>query len=352
MDRRQFIQSVSALGIGSICSSVTASCIPNAAPNLFPPSNLSVLNCAELSAEEGGPRVGVVAIGGAASTLLNSVHSQLHFLERSIAIDVDPFSLHRSGANEKILVGEGLNKKIDFREVQEAFSAVIPDLLSVVGDLHLVFILAGLGGVTGTALAPSVATVLNQQNIFNIGFGITPFGFEGHRRQQIGVAGLHALERRSGSTFHSSNEDWAKKVGHEAKFDEALLKVPAHFLDIYHGLVKPCNAPGFVGVDFEDIRTVMSYTSPARVGIGYSNRGAREAIDQVNIDQLKLPAAQGVLVVIESSPAFLKFREINEVMNQVKASAHSDATIIFSAHETKDLSDRYKVTLMTSGRFV
>lgn len=357
MDRRQFIQSVSATALGGVFPAVAASSIAIAPPHLSNVSDSSLLNRVEITAEDSVPSVGVVAIGGAASTLLNSIQTHLPHLKRSVAIDVNPFALHRSGADEKILVGDRLNGIRDFRETQDAFSEVIPKILSTVDDLDFVLIIAGFGGLTGTDLAPSVSAVLNQQNIFNIGFGITPFRFEGRRRQQIGIAGLHALEKRAGATFHFSNDAWENKLGNQANLDEVLGKAPGHFLDIYHGFIKPCADISFVGVDFEDIKSVMSYTGPAGCGVGYSNdRGAQSAvlgaIRQINLDRMQLQSAQGVVVVIESTPSLLKLREINAVMNLVKANAHPDASIIFSAHPIKDLAADYKITLMASGSFV
>jgi cell division GTPase FtsZ len=59
------------------------------------------------------PRVGILSVGGTGGAILSDHVGNLPYLARTIAIDTNPFSLHRAMANRKILVGDGTNRSTE-----------------------------------------------------------------------------------------------------------------------------------------------------------------------------------------------------------------------------------------------
>ena len=64
------------------------------------------------------------------------------------------------------------------------------DLASLVRDTDLLFLFAGLGGGTGTGIAPVVAKAGKKAGALVIAFVTTPFQFEGSRPQKQAQQGL------------------------------------------------------------------------------------------------------------------------------------------------------------------
>jgi cell division protein FtsZ len=70
------------------------------------------------------------------------------------------------------------------------------DLSQIMDGADRVFIIAALGGGTGSGAAPIVAKLARASGAATIGVVSTPFTFEGSQRRQIAQSGLTAIETR------------------------------------------------------------------------------------------------------------------------------------------------------------
>jgi cell division protein FtsZ len=72
------------------------------------------------------------------------------------------------------------------------------EIAAAIGDAHMVFITAGMGGGTGTGAAPVVAEICMEKKILTIAVVTRPFGFEGKHRGRLADEGIRALSERVG----------------------------------------------------------------------------------------------------------------------------------------------------------
>ncbi|HMT80051.1 MAG TPA: cell division protein FtsZ, partial [Azonexus sp.] len=113
--------------------------------------------------------------------------------------------------------------------------------------------------------------------------------------------------------------------------------------------------PGLVNVDFEDVRTVMGEMgrammgSAAAAGVDRARIAAEQAVASPLLEGINLSGARGVLVNITAAKGGLKMKEVNEVMNTVKAFAADDAHIIFGAVYDELMGDSLRVTVVATG---
>jgi cell division protein FtsZ len=70
------------------------------------------------------------------------------------------------------------------------------ELAQIMDGADRVFILAALGGGTGTGAGPIVAKLARASGAATFGIVSTPFTFEGSQRRQIAQSGLTAIESR------------------------------------------------------------------------------------------------------------------------------------------------------------
>ena len=108
MYRRQFLQSLHAMGASII---LPASKLDDGGLSDITPTNMPVLvapgNAIAVAASAWAiPKVGIVAIGGLGSAILNDIEERLPYVGRSIAIDTDVRSLRRVKADRKIRVSD------------------------------------------------------------------------------------------------------------------------------------------------------------------------------------------------------------------------------------------------------
>lgn len=353
MDRRRFIQSLSAAALSGSFPALGIA-FPTTTSVIAPSVQASLAPTFALTEEEWITKIGIIAIGGAASSILRDTKNRLPHLTRTIAIDDNPFTLYRSGADVSIQIEECEKRTRGIQEAQNYYLKIADEVTASVKDLHLVFILSGLGGVVGTALAPKVAETLSQLDIFNLALGITPFEFEGVRRQQIASSGFNAVRRRAGTTFEISNQQLAATQDEGANFAAVLDLAPKQFEQIYRATLKPMFEFSFVGVDFEDIRATLSHRGAggfamASAHIDSVDRATQTALSEVSRQVGNLKQARGIVVVMESARKTFRLRHVNEAMNVVKYHVDDDTYIIFSAHYDESLSDTFRISLIANG---
>jgi len=308
--------------------------------------------------ESGGdweaPRIGIVAIGGAGSAILSSLSGNFPYLSRSIAVDTDPFALHRIRANQKILVGNG--QKLHAIAMGRLSSATNRQIGQAVDGLDVVFILAGMGGNAGTVISPLVADITGDAGLLTIAAAMMPFDFEGDRCQRIAQAGRRELCRRVNAFVPLlPNEQFFRAVGNGVLFESALDQVSGSFGQLYRGIATLLGEPGLVGIDPEDIRGMLSHVDGyAAVGYGCSSghtaseMAILNAIKSPLLGEVRLRRASGILLSIEGKPALLKMRGISKIVHFTRDLA-PDVSLIFGGKPNSMLADDFCVTLLASG---
>lgn len=214
MERRNFLHNLGALGVGVM--------LPASMRN--------------------GLRVGVVGVGGAGGNVLCDISKSIPNLCRSIAINTHAESLHRRNADRKILLSDIPNEPIRsdaFRRqfTQRSARSAISEITESVAGLDIVLLVAGMGGVTGTAISPIVAQVLCEQNIFTLGFPILPFDFEGKRRNEIARYGASELDRHVHSLFPIFNDTFAKAASESTTMSDIFNQVSLSIFRHYQSLL-------------------------------------------------------------------------------------------------------------------
>ncbi len=353
MDRRRFIQSLSAAALSGSFPALS-NALPATSPVITPTVQAPMAPTFALTEEEWITKIGIIAIGGAGSSILRDAKNRLPHLTRTIAIDDNPFTLHRSGADVSILIEECEKGTRGIQEAQNHYLKIADEVTASVKDLHMVFILSGLGGVVGTALSPKVSETLAQLDIFNLALGITPFDFEGRRRQQIALSGFNAIRRRASTTFEISNQQLAASQEESASFAKVLDLAPLRFEQIYRAVLKPMAEFSFVGVDFEDLRATLSHPglggfAMASEHINSVDKATQKALTEVSNQIGNLKQARGIVVVMESSRESFRLRNVNEAMNIVKNHVSDETFVIFSAHYDESLSDTFRIRLIANG---
>jgi cell division protein FtsZ len=112
--------------------------------------------------------------------------------------------------------------------------------------------------------------------------------------------------------------------------------------------------PGLINQDFADIKTILSDSGRALMGVGTAegaNRApiaAKMAIKSPLLEETSIDGAKGVLINITGGSS-LSFHEIHEAASLVRESVHEDAEIIFGSVIDPDLDEKIVVTVIATG---
>jgi len=142
----------------------------------------------------------LIGVGGAGSNAVDRLKMEnLDRLQLAV-INTDYQALSSSPVQDKILIGmsvtRGLGAGGDPELGREAAEADREKIAAVVNDCDLVFLLAGMGGGTGTGSAHLVARLAKEAGALTMGVVTLPFSGEGAARMEQARDGLERLRRR------------------------------------------------------------------------------------------------------------------------------------------------------------
>jgi cell division protein FtsZ len=156
----------------------------------------------------GEPTVAVVGCGGAGSNIVHGIYWKSNRVE-TVAVNTDEDHLRGVDAHKKVLIGKDVTFGRDasgFPEIGEHCAEKAREVLKeALRGYDIVFVVAGMGGGTGTGVAPVVASVAREMNAITFAVPILPFDTEGSQRRKIASDGTSKLKENSDFTIVLDN---------------------------------------------------------------------------------------------------------------------------------------------------
>lgn len=299
MDRRQLLPALNAIGVCTVLPTSAFSSAGSSAITQKPMLPVIEDHAAAEVTETAcsSPRIGIVSVGGLGGTCLPSsgnLSQSLPYLSRTIAIETSDIELSFMQADRKVLVGDGktvLNPHAAGLLAQSA----IGEIADAVAGLEMVLLVAGMGGNTGTGIAPIVAKMLRQQGILTLAFVIMPFDYESPQRQQIARAGIRDILPYVDALTPFFNNDVDLDVPIVRWFTSALQQAPLAFDQLCRSIMNPVCRLDMVNIDVENFRrTNLSPEGDRAFGFGSASAvdgaevAALNAIDDPLLGQNRL----------------------------------------------------------------
>ncbi len=303
-------------------------------------------------------KIKVIGVGGAGGNAV--IHMINHEIQGAdfICANTDSQALDRAkgstilklGDNVTRGLGAGADPKVG-RAAAERDRAAIEELLS---GADMIFITAGMGGGTGTGAAPIIAEIAKELGALTVAVVTKPFNFEGHKRKAAAEQGIAELVEEVDSLITIPNQKLMDILGRKTSMEEAFAKADDILKGAVQGISDIIMKPGYINVDFADVKTVMSEKGIAMMGTGQSSadeRGidaASQAVSSELLEDIELKDARGILVNITAkSPTMADFDEVDSVIREFTA---DDATIIYgTVMEDSMDEDELLVTVVATG---
>ena len=303
-------------------------------------------------------RIKVIGVGGAGcnavNTMIGSGLSRVEF----IAANTDVQALGRSLAAFKVQLGpertRGLGAGAKPEVGKEAAIESKDRLRDALEGSEMIFVTAGMGGGTGTGAAPVVASIARELGALTVGVVTKPFQYEGKRRWAHAEEGLQELRKNVDTLLVIPNQRLLGLVDKSTPLLDAFKVADDVLRQAIQGIADIITTTGHVNVDFADVRTVMTYTGRAVMGMGISrgpNRAleaAQKSISSPLLEEGNVQGARGVLLNITGGPS-LSLHEVDEASSIIKEVADPDANIIVGQVINPDLSDELIITVVATG---
>jgi len=317
------------------------------------PLNLSVPELTELK-----PRITVIGVGGAGGNAVNNmIESQLEGVEFVVA-NTDAQAVGLSKAQKRIQLGVKTTQGLGAGSIPDIGRAAaeesLDEILEHVGNCHMLFVTAGMGGGTGTGAAPVIAKAAKERDILTVGVVTKPFHFEGARRMRLATAGIEELQKHVDTLLIIPNQNLFAIANERTTFHEAFAMADQVLHSGVRGITDLMVMPGLINLDFADVRTVMSEMGKAMMGTGEAEgdkraiQAAEAAISNPLLDEQSMKGAKGVLINITGSMDMTLF-EVDEAANRIRAEVDPDANIIVGSTFNQDLEGRVRVSVVATG---
>jgi cell division protein FtsZ len=301
----------------------------------------------------------VVGVGGAGLNAVNRMIdagiSQVEF----IAVNTDIQALRTSDAPVKIHIGreltQGLGSGSDPEVGRRAADEAYDELKQELRGADMVFVAAGEGGGTGSGAAPIVARIAREISALTVGIVTTPFRFEGTKRRSQAEQGIAELRGACDTTIVIPNDRLLEVLERSTSMLDAFKVADDVLRQGVQGICDLITMPGLINLDFADVRTIMSDSDTALMGIGFSSSTsdgrAREAAERALRSPLidaEITGARGILLSIAGGDD-LTLVEVNEAAEVIRAAATDDTNIIFGATVDDRLDGQVWVTVVATG---
>lgn len=303
-----------------------------------------------------GAKIKVIGVGGGGGNALNCIAQEgLSGNVDYIAVNTDVQALQRSKATEKIQIGSKLTRGLGAGgkpEVGEASAQESKEeIADAIRDANMVFITAGMGGGTGTGAAPVVAEIAQELGILTVAVVTKPFAFEGAKKMQQAEKGIDELLTNVDSLIVIPNQKLLtgeQRLTMRESFSLADNILKTGVMSIADLIIRN----GFMNVDFADVTTIMKESGLAHIAIGSGNGKdkAQEAAKQVISSPLletSISGARRLLVNIVMSEDIVT-SDMDELTQIITQAVDPDATIIFGADYSPDLTDTIDVTVIAT----
>jgi cell division protein FtsZ len=300
----------------------------------------------------------VVGVGGAGlnaiDRMIDAGINQVEF----VAVNTDIQQLQTSDASVKIHIGRdltqglgsGADPEIGRRSAEESYDQIKHALRGA----DMVFVTAGEGGGTGSGAAPVVARIARELGALTVGIVTTPFKFEGTRRRQQADEGVAALQAACDTAIVIPNDRLLEVLDKSTSMLDAFRIADDVLRQGVQGICDLITLPGLINLDFADVRTIMSDSGTALMGIGFSSGGenrAKEAAERALRSPLidaEITGASGILLSIAGGED-LSLIEVNEAAETIRQAATDDTNIIFGASVDDRLTGQVWVTVVATG---
>jgi cell division protein FtsZ len=300
----------------------------------------------------------IIGIGGAGCNALDTmINYGLQGVEL-IAANTDIQDLQRCLAPVKLQLGEKLTKGMgaggDPQIGREAAKESIDLIRDALQGAHMVFIVAGLGGGTGTGGAPIVAQVAKELGALTVAIVTKPFRFEGKKRRLQAEEGWQELKKAVDTIITIPNDRLLTISEKNTPLIQAFKKADEVLYQAAKGIADLIIMPGLVNLDFNDVKTIMSEMGMAIMGMGKASgerralEAAQQAICNPLLEDVSIKGAKGVLINIAGGPD-LTLYEVSEAASLIQEEASEEANIIFGAVIEEGLGDEVRVTVIATG---
>lgn len=266
--------------------------------------------------EENDLRIKIIGVGGAGNNAVDRLKLENLTQVHLAVVTTDCKTLSASPIGEKLQIGRtvtrGLSAGGEMETGRLAAESDRESLKRLVDGVDLVFLLAGLGGGTGSGASPVLAEVAEESGAVVIAFVTQPFTLEGTRRVRQAEDSLALLRRHCHAVIPLPNDILLQQIEEGATLLDAFALADEWISRGVRAIWSMLFANGLMNVDFGTLRAAFDRRGAKTlfgIGSGQGEDCVRDALRDLELcPLLHLPEnkfvrkADSLIVNIHTSP--------------------------------------------------
>ncbi len=216
---------------------------------------------------------------------------------------------------------------------------------------NIVFIVAGLGGGTGTGCAPVVAEVAHAQGAVTIACLTLPFQIESMRRQNS-IDAIRAMEGTCDSIVLIDNTRLRKFAG-KLPLKTAFALANSLIGALIKSITETITQPSLMNLDFADLKAVLENKGISSFGIGESEgagrveKAVKRAIATPLLDTPEISSPYGVLINIIGG-GDMTLDEVAQIGELMSKHVPDTKRVIWGAKVDESMTGRLRIIALFS----
>ncbi len=300
-------------------------------------------------------RIAVIGAGGAGCNSVSRIMKQGIKTATTIAVNTDAAHLKITEAHKKHVLGykitRGLGAGGEPSVARKCAEADADKLRELIGENEIVFLLAGMGGGTGTGSSPILARVAKEQGAIVVGVVTIPFRIERVRLKKA-KEGLDDLMKEADTVIVIDNNrllEYAPNL----PLNKALELADEIAARAVRGIADTIVLPSLINVDYADVKSVMKDGGLAMISVGeaagtdFVKNSVTNTLQHPLLD-VDYEGAKGALLHIEAGQK-LTLGEAVEISEGISSSFSEDASVKMGARISDAFMAGVRVTAIVTG---
>ena len=292
-----------------------------------------------------------IGVGGGGIHAVNHMYLQGIEGVTFVVLDTDSHLLDASPVPNRILLRSDITYRTSAEESECEIAALFDD------DTKMAIIVAGMGGETGTGVAPVVARIAREKEIaLTVGVVTIPFQFEGTNKILKALDGIEEMRKHVDALFIIDNQCQTEiyndldQSNAFAKSDETLSTAARSLCDLITVKNKIC-------LDFNDVNYTLRKGGNAFIVSGFGwgesrvTKALQNALESPLLKGCDVFSSQKILMnfYYNSDSEFpLLMEEMIEIQEFMK-NFDEEVDVIWGMSFDNKLVDQIKVTILATG---
>ena len=299
----------------------------------------------------------VIGIGGGGVNMVDSMYNMgIHGVDFAVC-HTDYQSFEGVNVPVKVHFGESVFVR-DIETARSAFEENVDKFTELLTDnIRMVFIVAGMGGSTGSGVAPLLAEMAKSKGILTVGIVTEPFLFERWPRIIQAAEAVEEMSKHVDALIVVKNE-LLKTLFPDSFMDECFNKANGIVAMTVKSISEIITQKGIINRDFYDINYMMKDSGLALVSYGFGkgenriDNAIREALDSPLLKNNNIYDAKKLLFYLSLKPeSQIKVEEVQQSLNKFMDHFDICTQVIWGFEDCTSLTEgqEVKFTIIATG---